>query len=289
MKSKFLLLLVVIGMFLVACKKDDPVVEDPAGPSVIFKFQFNENQVRLDGQGQPSEVPAGHAAQNPDFRRMSAHYLELAPTANTWVGEGDVLYEGPSTIAGGEEAIDFQEAIAVGEGETWLSLPLSDVAGGTYEYLRASLSYQEFEIDYLAQGFDLSGVLAGFIGYNTYITTFDVNGLPVEVNENKLQGYWAFQTLNQVVEGQAPEGATTVVNPLWDTAPIPPGSCLVTGQFEEPLVITGNETEDITVTISLSVNQSFEWTEVNEDGLYEPEAGEQVVDMGIRGMIPSWN
>ena len=50
--------------------------------------------------------------------------------------------------------------------------------------------------------------------------------------------------------------------------------------------ITGNETQDITVTLSFSINNSFEWTEVNVDGKYEPAAGEQVVDMGLRGLIP---
>jgi hypothetical protein len=55
------------------------------------------------------------------------------------------------------------------------------------------------------------------------------------------------------------------------------------------LVITGNETEDIYVTLSLSTNNSFEWVDTNPDGKWEPIAGEQVVDMGLRGMIPSWN
>ena len=48
----------------------------------------------------------------------------------------------------------------------------------------------------------------------------------------------------------------------------------------------GNETQDIIITLSLSINNSFEWNEVNLDGLYEPNAGEQVVDMGFRGLIP---
>ena len=36
--------------------------------------------------------------------------------------------------------------------------------------------------------------------------------------------------------------------------------------------------------ISLSTNKSFEWTEVVNDGKWAPTKGEQVVDMGIRGM-----
>lgn len=61
---------------------------------------------------------------------------------------------------------------------------------------------------------------------------------------------------------------------------------MVTGEFENGFTITGNETQDIVVTLSFSINNSFEWTEVNADGKYEPSAGEQVVDMGLRGLIP---
>ena len=53
-------------------------------------------------------------------------------------------------------------------------------------------------------------------------------------------------------------------------------------------MITGNETQNILVTLSLSINKSFEWHEVVEDGKYEPGIGENVVDMGLRGLIPSF-
>ena len=64
------------------------------------------------------------------------------------------------------------------------------------------------------------------------------------------------------------------------------GSCVVTGQFASPLIISGTENTDITVIVSLSTNKSFEWIDTNSNGLYEPLLGEQVADMGIRGMIP---
>ena len=62
---------------------------------------------------------------------------------------------------------------------------------------------------------------------------------------------------------------------------------MVTGQFQNEFTITGEETEDVVVTLSFSVNNSFEWTEINADGKYEPSIGEQPVDMGLRGLIPS--
>jgi hypothetical protein len=63
---------------------------------------------------------------------------------------------------------------------------------------------------------------------------------------------------------------------------------VVTGQFALPLQISGNETNDVVVTMSLSTNQSFEWIDTTPDGKYEPSAGESVVDMGLRGLIPTY-
>lgn len=282
----------ILVMSLVACKKDkedgnepDPV---PQGPQLVFKFAFDEEQPRLDNFGNPSDMPEGHAAQTPRFNSLSANYIELTPSAMTWLGDGEVVYVGPETSAGGDEAIDIALAKFVSGGETFFSIPLSSVTPGDYNFVRTSLSYQNFDIDFLASGLDLEGTVASFIGYNNYITTYTIKNQTVTLNENRLQGYWGFETLNQVTTGQAPEGATTVVNPLWDTSPVPPGSCVVTGAFAEPLTITGNESDDIVVTLSLSVNDSFEWVDVNEDGKWEPQAGENVVDMGIRGLIPSF-
>ncbi len=282
----------IVVMSLMACKKDkedgnepDPV---PQGPQLIFKFAFDEEQPRLDNFGNLSEMQEGHAAQTPRFNSLSANYIELTPSAMTWLGDGEVVYVGPETSAGGEEAIDIALAKFVSGGETFFTIPLSSVTPGDYNFVRTSLSYQNFDVDFLASGFDLEGTVASFIGYNNYITSYTIKNQTVELNENRLQGYWGFETLNQVTTGQAPAGATTVVNPLWDTSPVPPGSCVVTGQFTETLSITGNESDDIVVTLSLSVNDSFEWVEVNEDGKWEPQIGENVVDMGIRGLIPSF-
>jgi hypothetical protein len=38
--------------------------------------------------------------------------------------------------------------------------------------------------------------------------------------------------------------------------------------------------------VSISTNKSFEWNEVVNDGKWEPAKGENVVDMGIRGIKP---
>ena len=105
---------------------------------------------------------------------------------------------------------------------------------------------------------------------------------------------WPESTINvggvsytNVDSGQS-AGTTTVVNPINSTSPIPAGSCVVTGQIKPgKLTITGNETKDIIVEVSLSTNKSFEWKDDIANGRWDPLKGEKIVDMGIRGMIPT--
>lgn len=283
------LFIAVLACAFSSCKDDEPTDPTPATPTparIYFTFKFDSTQARLDNLGNPSTVPANHGAQSPVFHFMSTHYIEMTTDMWTALGAGTVVYIGPSSTAGGPNAIDFDSAVVVGENQEIVSLPLSSFTPGTYNYIRVSLSYQNYDVKVLANSVYFTGRLASFIGYNTYISTFTPNTVPVTVNDDKLQGFWAFEAFSQITQGQAPPGATTVPNPLFATSPIPQGSCVVTGQFAQPLTITGNETQDIHVIISLSTNNSFEWVENSTPGLYEPLNGDTVVDMGVRGLVP---
>lgn len=277
-------------------------------PKLIFKFKFDPTQERLDGFGNPSSLPANHGGQNPTFNGMTAHYIELAQGALTQVGTGAVLYHAAETNAGGSKGIDFSKATPTKDGEVFYEMPLKNVSAGEYEYLRVSLAYQNYDVKlFFDTSFTVSGfpvnisqedpcTVASFIGYNTYIGSYKVKTKTITVNDDKLQGYWGFEyaanfsgyPFEFLSTGQAP--GTTVVNPLALTSPIPAGSCLVTGKFDQgKLKIQGNETKDIVVTVSLSTNKSFEWIEAGTpDGKWEPTKGESIVDMGIRGMKPSF-
>jgi len=292
MRLSILSLLAISLLTITSCTKDEeetPAPAAPAGPRLILKFRFDSTQVRLNNLGQPSSVPAGRGAYSPRFNKMSAHYVEFAPTATTQLGQGDVVYFAPETTMGGAQAIDHDLGIQVGNGQAFVDIPLSDLAHGTYQWLRVSLAYQNYDIRFYFNDVGYMGTIASFIGYNSYIGSYLVHDSTVTVNANKLQGYWAFEVQDPpiatpVTEGQAP--GTTVVNPIQATSPIPAGSCVVTGAFASPLTITGNETEDVVITVSLSTNKSFEWTELDGDNKFEPVSGETPVDMGIRGMIP---
>ena len=289
------LLYISLWCILLACDKEEtlpPSSQLPTNdaPRLIFRFSFDSTMERLNNLGQPAVLPAGHAAQSPVFHGMSAHYVEMAPSATTALGEGYILYHAPETNQGGEMAIDFDQSVVVGEGEEFLSVPLNEWQPGTNTWLRVSLAYQSYDLKLRYNGLDLIGRLASFVGYNTYIGQLLIGTQTIAVNDDKKQGFWAFETsalgTNYTQSGQSPAGATTVPNPLFATSPIPAGSCVVTGAFDSPLVITGNETSNIEVTVRLSTNKSFEWVDANNNGVFEPALGENVVDMGLRGMKP---
>ena len=330
MKKIFAVLL--ISSILFSCKKkEEPVTEetpittetvaeDPypdtvwaatgTGPRLIFKFKFDSTQARLDAFGNPlNTLPSGHSAYSPKFNQMAAHYVELAPNDLTALGGGQVLYLAPQTAAGGTTAIQFSKSTVVKEGVTFYSIPLSQVAAGTYKWLRLSLSYQNYDIPYKANALPGNhigtGTVASFLGYKTYVTKYKIKDQDYVPSAsvggpyvNHPQGYWGFETYIPGYQywksdGQSPSGSTTVVNPNFANSPIPAGSCVVTAQFadmsstNQVLSITGLETQDIIVTVSLSTNKSFEFVDPNGDGYYQPENGNEFpVDMGVRGMIP---
>ncbi len=292
-KKKLIVCLLSV-VFFSCSKKDDTTNSNPTPttslPRLIFKFKFDSTQVRLNNLGQIAVLPAGHSGQSPHFNKMSAHYIELAPDSLTPLGFGNKLYHAPETTFGGTSAIDFDSSIVVAEGQIFYSTPLSSLTAGTYRWLRVSLAYQNYNIRYSASGFNLTATVASFIGFDTYIRSYKIKDSLINVNANKRQGFWGFESsvlsTGFVSQGQAPPGATTVPNPISATSPVPSGSCVVTGAFTSPLVITGHETHDIVITVSLSTNKSFEWKDANANGIYEPLLGDTVVDMGVRGLIP---
>jgi len=313
MKATNLIVLACL-LTLSACKKEDDNNSN-SDLKVLFQLKFDPNQERLDGFGAPSVIPDGHAGQSPDFNSMSVHYIEFVPDQLTPIESGAVVYTGATQSAESgsqfEDAITWNDAIVAGADETFLTLDMSTLPPGTYQYLRASVTYQNASVKFNLNNLpaplpsnllNQNGTLAGFIGFNTYIDSLTVKNHTVYVGGDRPQGFWAFETklddpyqelLEQFTDpvqlGQAPAGSTTVVNPLSQFGiTLPQGSCIVTGALTEPLVITGKETEDITVTLSFSVNKSFEWIDSNGNGEWDGDAQslnfEQAVDMGLRGL-----
>ncbi len=298
-----LLLFPALLLFLFSCKK-----ENTSDANLQFQFRFDAVQARLNNIGQTAPIPVGNAAQTPEFRELSVHYIELAPNAFTALGGGAIVYHAEETTQGGETAVDFDKAAKAGENQVFTKISLKNIPPGTYEWVRASVTYQNYDVTFNINNLPAfgnlpsqKGTVASFVGFNTYLTTVKPREKTLSVNDDKKQGFWAFEThlsapyqmYNQVYSGEAPAGATTVVNPLFASSPVPAGSCVVTGRFAQPLVVTGNETEDILVTLSFSVNNSFEWQDTNGNGQLDfygdgSTPAEKIVDMGLRGLIPEW-
>ncbi len=290
-------LIFMAGTIFFSCSKDSQTTTNTSnnttqqtGPMLVFVFKFDSTQARLNNFGLPDVMPTGHSGLSPIFNTMSSHYIELAPNALTALGSGDVLYRAPEVGSGPNLAIDFSKCTLAGQGQAFYSCPISSVTPGTYQWLRVSIAYQNYNIKWSAPGFSLydqPGTIASFIGFNSYITSYKIKDSTKIVNGNRAQGYWAFEDPFNVVTGQAPTGATTVPNPISSTSPIPAGSCVVTGQFSPSFTVTGSETKNDTIVVSLSTNKSFEWKDANMNGVYEPLNGDTVVNMGIRGLIPT--
>ena len=298
-----LVALFIAAIILSSCNKDVRTFSD-----MHFSFVFDETQERLDNFGNPATIPVGHAAQTPEFSLMSVHYIELSQDAFTPFKDGTILYMAPETDAGGESAINFDSSLLANENTDFLKVNLERLQPGTYLYARVSVAYQQYTVDYNLNNVPVignlpnqRGTVASFIGYRTYIGDLKIENLTTTINANKAQGFWGFETLftdgladyNAIYTGQAPAGATTVVNPIDATSPVPAGSCVITGAFTEPLVINGDETGELYISLSFSNNQSFEWVDTNGNGQWDidatnPENTEAVTDMGLRGMIPSW-
>ena len=74
------------------------------------------------------------------MKSVSLHYIELAPDSLTALGNGQIMYKGPETTAGGTNAVNIAEAIFACPGQTFVSVNLADLAPGTYEWIRVSLN-----------------------------------------------------------------------------------------------------------------------------------------------------
>ncbi|HTB32458.1 MAG TPA: hypothetical protein VK808_10555, partial [Bacteroidia bacterium] len=145
-----------------ACKKDStPATQPtttpntPAGPQLVFIFKFDSTQARLNNVGQPDTMPAGHSGQSPVFNGMSSHYIELAQTATTQLGNGDVLYRAPEVGTGPNLAIEFSKCTVVPQGVAFYSCPISSVTPGSYQWLRVSLAYQNYTIKWSAPSYSI--------------------------------------------------------------------------------------------------------------------------------------
>lgn len=276
-------------------------------PLVNFRIKFDPLQERLNANGLPSPITAGRGAQTPLMNAIGIQQIELATGNAVAAGKGVVLFSTPTTVAGGETAIDFGQLKFAKDGEIAFSIPMSQIGIGRYDWIRVAVAYQNFDVQFNMTNVPFSGnfndergTFATFLADNSYITKYRIGTKDETINANRKQGYWSFETKlasayasnNRMYNGQAIE-SPTMVNPLSQTSPLPTGACLVTGKFDTPLNITGKEAQEVTVTLSFCTNRSFEWEEsIARNGKWDADRQantgqptiERVVDAGLRGL-----
>ncbi|MGB1103235.1 MAG: hypothetical protein ACPG21_06360 [Crocinitomicaceae bacterium] len=130
---KKIALICAIAAAIIACKKE----EEPEVPTkLLFEVEFDETLPRLGNFGEPVDVGAGNEAQHPNMREISMHYIEFAKDSLTPLTTGEIVYQGPETTAGGDNAVNFNLAAKASKGENFLSVDLSSLAPGTYKWIR---------------------------------------------------------------------------------------------------------------------------------------------------------
>jgi hypothetical protein len=295
----------LVLVFTLGCRKQN-------NARVYFKIKFDPLQERLNNQGLSIGIGAGNAAQTPAINSIGIDGLEILKNAFSKVGEGSLLFSSPKTSAAGTPATDYSKLIIAKDGDIFLSIPVRDIVPGKYEWLRASVACQNFDlqinminIPFVGNLPDERAAFTGFLGANNYITKYKIWEKDDVVNGNKGRGYWcletkfniAFNSLNTIYRGQMIDKNITFVNPISQSSPSTTGSADVVGRFETPLSITGAESEDITVFITLSTNNMFEWEEnINRNGKWDINAQstngqpefEKIKDIGFRGLKVSF-
>jgi hypothetical protein len=258
---KKIALIALIAMAFASCTK---TTENER--YLILKFKFDNTLPRLNKFGRDTGVLIGNAAQNPMFNYISSDYAELTSDSTTLLGKGDVLYTGSQYYKFGDTipGTDFSKSIVVKEGEAFLTIPLRSITAGSYEFLRLSVAYQNFDVNFrmdtnIANFIDpitnvqipgvnlhgnYTGTVASFIASKTF---FDV-GYTIKHNLTQrdsamvLQGAWDFETnvgtggisypYYVLTQSQlSGDTTTTVVNPLYLINPIPKRSCIITAAF----------------------------------------------------------
>lgn len=299
------IIMTAVMVFLLGCKKQNT-------GSIHFKIKFDPLQERLNGVGFPTGIGSGNAAQSPVMNSIGVNSLELLNNAFTQSGKGSILFNTPTKTGESSTAIEFSQIKIAKDGEIFLSVPIKDITPGKYEWLRTSIAYQNFDvkmnvlnIPFVGNLLDERGALASFSGNNNYITKYKVAEKEDVVNGYKKQGYWSFETkfnpafvtLNRTFNGYISDGSITFVNPIAQSSPTPASASSITGRLDTPLSISGTETEDITIVMTLSTNNSFEWEEsINRNGKWDINAQansgqpivEKIVDVGLRSLKASF-
>jgi hypothetical protein len=295
-----MMLLAGIVLALAGCKKN--------GTFVHFKVKFDPLQERLNSTGIPVGVTAGKSAQTPLINSIGINSLELSLNSSVPIGKGSVVHNTPETQNGDTKYLDLSQITKAKDGDIILSVPMKDMPKGKYEWIRAGIAYQNFDIQFnllnapsAGNFMDERGTMAVVMGANNFISKIKIFNREQTIDAAKKQGFWLFESklspgyasYNTIYQGQMAANTITFVNPIAQTSPISKDANIITGRLDTPLSILGNEEGDITVVLSFSCNKIFEWDDtINRNGKWDIDQKgasttpliEPITDLGLRGL-----
>jgi len=276
-RKSYIIVFLFFVFLIIACVKENDQQGMPLPKLSQLKMilKFDSTQVRLDNYGNIAIIPTGHEAQSPLSYSVSIKQIELLrdSSADYYAG-ANYFYNSSATQQLAHEGIAFDEYIS------------SHDAPGTFKWIRVYFGLQNFRIRCKVNGNVVEGSLLSFLKPVNNENEYLINDSTIINDSTMNKGQWFLELdggISPILAGQVqPESAISQPNSLHYSWPAPSDLYVVTCPIN-PILSIGRPYYD-TVTLSISINKSFEWVEHSDPDYFEPLNGDTIVDFGIRGV-----
>lgn len=278
------------------CKKEED-------PKIIVSWQQDPFQERLDNNGRPAPVASSNLSLSPKLNTIAVEHIELLTSEPTRLFSGATLYSANNKQTVNDTTVSIDKLVFTGQGTPLSTSSLRSLQGKTFQWICVWLAHQSFDVRFNLNNVpnigtitDEGGTFNAFLAANTFISRYKVITKEDVVNDYRPRGYWFFETnlraafasYNTFYRGQLAPLSVTAVNPLAASMVTPRRSSIFIARLEKPMTITGEEKNDVNITLTFSTNQAFEWRDNNRNGRWDIDAqniqNEPVINFGLRGM-----
>jgi hypothetical protein len=282
---KYAFVLAVTCILFSCGKKDDdhrPIPKIPPYTHLTVRIHFDSLQDRLDNYGNISAVPVGHGAQSPAFNSVSIGFIELLTDSTIPYQEGINIYNGTLAINASDTGYTCCTNLLEDGSEFQTNID-SPYIPGTFKYVRIYFVYENYNVSYFSNGAIYQGAVAAFLSPKTLAYYYRIGDSTITGATVKLNGEWMLEVdtpgYGTILQDRA---AATQPNVLYNSLVPPSGGCIVTCRIDPELTL--GDLDSRTITLSISSNKCFEWTEHSDPNYFEPFNGDTIVDVGIRGV-----
>jgi hypothetical protein len=296
---QFNLLCIALCFFVIGfwgCKKE-------ADPEIHVIWQQDPFQERLDNEGRPSPVSSSNLSLSPKLNTIAVEHIELLAANPTRLFSGATLFSANNKQTVNDTTVSLDKLVFTPQSTPLSTSYLKPLQGKTFEWICVWVAYQSFDVRFNLNNVpnigtitDENGTFNTFLAANTFISKHKVITKEDIVNDYRPQGYWLFETnlraafsaYNSFYRGQLAPRSVTAVNPLAASLATPRHSNIFITRLDKPITITGEEKNNVTITLTFSTNQAFEWRDNNRNGRWDIDVqniqNEPIMNFGLRGM-----